>query len=88
MRNNRVQWVNSNFRTALMLLDEVSRRKLAIVVGFQVTLGFLDLLGVAAIGILGALSITGLQSSKPGDRVNQALELLNIQNLSFQIKIH
>jgi ATP-binding cassette subfamily C protein len=71
-----------------MLLDEVSRRKLAIVVGFQVTLGFLDLLGVAAIGILGALSITGLQSSKPGDRVNQALELLNIQNLSFQIKIH
>jgi ABC-type multidrug transport system fused ATPase/permease subunit len=70
-----------------MLLDEVSRRKLAIVVGFQVTLGFLDLLGVAAIGILGALSITGLQSSKPGDRVNQALELLNIQNLSFQTQV-
>lgn len=87
MRNNRVQWANSNFRTALMLLDEVSRRKLAIVVGFQVTLGFLDLLGVAAIGILGALSITGLQSSKPGDRVNQALEMLHIQNLSFQTQV-
>ncbi len=87
MRNNGVQWVNSNFRTALMLLDEVSRRKLAIVVGFQITLGFLDLLGVAAIGILGALSITGLQSSKPGNRVNQALELLNIQNLSFQTQV-
>ncbi len=87
MRNNRVQWANSNFRTALMLLDEVSRRKLAIVIGFQVTLGFLDLLGVAAIGILGALSITGLQSSKPGDRVNQALELLQIQNLSFQTQV-
>jgi ABC-type multidrug transport system fused ATPase/permease subunit len=87
VRNNGVQWVNSNFRTALMLLDEVSRRKLAIVVGFQITLGFLDLLGVAAIGILGALSITGLQSSKPGNRVNQALELLNIQNLSFQTQV-
>ena len=87
MLNNRVRWVNSNFRTALMLLDEVSRRKLAIIAGFQVTLGFLDLLGVAAIGILGALSITGLQSSKPGDRVNQALELLHIQNLSFQTQV-
>ena len=87
MLNNRVQWVNSNFRTALMLLDEVSRRKLAIVVGFQVTLGFLDLLGVAAIGILGALSITGLQSSEPGDRVNQALDILHIQNLSFQTQV-
>ena len=87
MLNNRVRWVNSNFRTALMLLDEVSRRKLAIIAGFQVTLGFLDLLGVAAIGILGALSITGLQSSKPGDRVNQALGLLHIQNLSFQTQV-
>lgn len=70
-----------------MLLDKASRRKLAIVVGFQVTLSFLDLLGVAAIGILGALSITGLQSNKPGDRVNQALELLHIQNLSFQSQV-
>jgi len=85
--NHKVGWVNSNFRTSLMLLDKVSRRKLAIVVGFQVTLSFLDLLGVAAIGILGALSITGLQSSKPGDRVNQALELLHIQNLSFQSQV-
>ena len=87
MLNHKVGWVNSNFRTSLMLLDKVSRRKLAIVVGFQVTLSFLDLLGVAAIGILGALSITGLQSSKPGDRVNQALELLHIQNLSFQSQV-
>ena len=87
MLNHKVGWVNSNFRTSLMLLDKVSRRKLAIVVGFQVTLSFLDLLGVAAIGILGALSITGLQSNKPGDRVNQALELLHIQNLSFQSQV-
>lgn len=84
MLSNRVRWVNSNFRTALMLLDRKARRKLALVVGFQVILGFLDLLGVAAIGILGALSITGLQSSKPGNRVNQALEILHIENLTFQ----
>ena len=87
MLKNRVRWVNSNFRTALMLLDKKAQRKLALVVGFQVILGFLDLLGVAALGILGALSITGLQSSKPGNRVNQALELLHIQNLTFQTQV-
>ncbi len=86
MLSNRVRWVNSNFRTALMLLDRKAQRKLALVVGFQVILGFLDLLGVAAIGILGALSITGLQSSEPGNRVNQALEILHIENLTFQVQ--
>jgi ATP-binding cassette subfamily C protein len=69
-----------------MLLDRKAQRKLALVVGFQVILGFLDLLGVAAIGILGALSITGLQSSEPGNRVNQALEILHIENLTFQVQ--
>jgi len=44
----------------------------------------LDLLGVLAIGLLGALSVSGLQSNKPGDRVSSALQLLQISNLSFQ----
>jgi len=85
--SNRVRWENSNFRTALMLLDRKAQRKLSLVVGFQVILGFLDLLGVAAVGILGALSITGLQSREPGNRVTQALEILHIQNLTFQVQV-
>jgi len=44
----------------------------------------LDLLGVIAIGLLGALSVTGLQSSAPGNRVSAALKILHIQNESFQ----
>lgn len=87
MLSNRVRWENSNFRTALMLLDRKAQRKLSLVVGFQVILGFLDLLGVAAVGILGALSITGLQSREPGNRVTQALEILHIQNLTFQVQV-
>jgi ABC-type multidrug transport system fused ATPase/permease subunit len=70
-----------------MLLDRKAQRKLSLVVGFQVILGFLDLLGVAAVGILGALSITGLQSREPGNRVTQALEILHIQNLTFQVQV-
>ena len=44
----------------------------------------LDLMGVIAIGLLGALSVTGLQSNEPGDRVNSALRFLHISDASFQ----
>lgn len=44
----------------------------------------LDLLGVIAIGLLGALSVTGLQSQAPGDRVSAALRFLHISNATFQ----
>lgn len=49
-------------------------------------MGILDLLGVLAIGLLGALSVSGLQSNQPGDRVSSVLEFLHILNLSFQIQ--
>ncbi len=52
----------------------------------QAGIGALDLLGVIAIGLLGALSVTGLQSRKPGDRVSTVLDILHIANLSFQIQ--
>jgi ABC-type multidrug transport system fused ATPase/permease subunit len=41
-------------------------------------------LGVLAIGLLGALSVTGIQSREPENRVSQALQFLNISNFSFQ----
>ncbi len=47
-------------------------------------MGALDLLGVLAIGLLGALSVTGLQSRNPGDRMSALLKLLHISNESFQ----
>ncbi len=83
----RVTWVNSNFRSALMLLDRPAQKKLALVVTFQLILSFLDLLGVAAIGMLGALSITGIQSERPGDRVAQALNFLHLNNFELQTQV-
>ncbi len=46
----------------------------------------MDLLGVAIIGILGALAISGVQSSKPGNRVNFVLSSLHIENQSLQMQ--
>jgi ABC-type multidrug transport system fused ATPase/permease subunit len=50
-------------------------------------MGILDLLGVVAIGLLGALSITSLQSAEPLERVTWALRFLHISNASLQIQI-
>jgi ABC-type multidrug transport system fused ATPase/permease subunit len=53
----------------------------------QVALSLLDLIGVAAIGILGALAVTGIQSQVPGNRVNRVLNLLGMGNLDFQVQV-
>ena len=46
----------------------------------------LDLLGVAVIGLLGAISISGLQSNAPGGGVSSALQILHISNSTFQVQ--
>jgi ABC-type multidrug transport system fused ATPase/permease subunit len=47
-------------------------------------MGGLDLLGIAAIGLLGALSVSGLQSTSPGVRIEEVLNLLRIQDAPFE----
>jgi len=53
----------------------------------QIIIGAFDLLGIAIIGILGALAVTGIQSNEPGDRVSKILELLSINSYSFQKQV-
>ena len=74
----------SDFKQAVGVLSSADKRKLSFVVILQVFLGALDLLGVLAIGLLGTLSVTGIQSKVPGDRVNRVLSILQIENTSFQ----
>lgn len=47
----------------------------------------LDLLGVIAVGLLGALAVTELQSESQGDRVNSLLRFLHLQEATFQNQI-
>lgn len=75
---------SSPFMRGLGLLSKRDSRKLKLVVFLQVFLGGLDLVGVALIGILGALSITGVQAQEPGNRVGSILGILKLDNLSFQ----
>lgn len=78
-------WIDfGKIREITDVLEVRHKRKLYFLSAVQVALGVLDLLGVAVFGVLGALTVTGVQSTTPTERVQQVLSLLHIQNLSFQ----
>jgi ABC-type multidrug transport system fused ATPase/permease subunit len=72
---------------SIRTLPSTDRNKLKIVVAIQILFGFLDLAGVAIIGVIGSLSVSGVRSSAPGDRVSSLLEFFNLANLEFQTQI-
>jgi ABC-type multidrug transport system fused ATPase/permease subunit len=69
---------------SLMILEKKDRLKSLALVVIQVGLSFIDLLGVALFGVLGALAINGSASRAPGDRVQTLLEFLRIDQESIQ----
>lgn len=80
-------WEKSIISRSSRVLSRVDQRKTISIVFLQISLGALDLLGVGAIGILGALAVSGVQSRQPGNRVNAVLELLHINSYSFQFQV-
>jgi ATP-binding cassette, subfamily B, bacterial PglK len=83
----RSRWESSSLRRALRILSPTDQRKVVLVSILQIFLGFLDLLGVLAIGLLGTLSVSGLESSVPGEGVSKVLRILRIQDFEFQTQV-
>lgn len=78
---------SSTIFRSLQTLPVADRSRVIAVVFLQVALALLDLTGVAVMGIVGALAVTGVQSLKPGGTVSAVLDALNLQNLSFQEQV-
>ena len=75
---------NSIIARSVRILSSSERKKVIAVVLIQISFGLLDLAGVALVGILGALAVTGVQAKGPGDRVSTALQFLGIQDSTLQ----
>ncbi len=69
------------------MLDPKDRLKVGAIAVLQVFSGLLDLAGVVVIGALGALSVNGIQSRQPGNRVTKFLETLHLDSFSFQSQV-
>lgn len=83
----REKWRRSTIGRSAMVLSRADRRKVLAVVFLQISFGLFDLLGVALIGVIGALAITGVQSREPGNRVSEVLEFLQLDGQSLQIQV-
>jgi ABC-type multidrug transport system fused ATPase/permease subunit len=66
------------------LLTDLEKKKTLAIVFVQVLLGILDLAGVALIGILAALTLSGIDGRQPGDRVTNFLKIANLDSYTFQ----
>jgi len=74
-------------RACASVLPAGDKQKIFTVTMVQVALSFLDLVGVALIGIVGAISITGIQSQKPGVTTERILSALNLGTLDFYSQV-
>lgn len=83
----RRSWAKTGIARSAKALDRPDRQKIILVIILQVVLGIVDLIGVAIVGILGALAVTGVQSGRTGSRVEWALQTLNLDNFSFQSQV-
>jgi ABC-type multidrug transport system fused ATPase/permease subunit len=73
--------------TTYKILNKNDKKILMIVIFLQLILNFLDLIGIALFGLLGALAVNGISFKTPGTRSSQVLEFLNIDGLTFQFQV-
>jgi ABC-type multidrug transport system fused ATPase/permease subunit len=72
---------STELKKVLLLLEKKDRLKLFLVLIVNTFLAFLDLFGVALIGVTSAILIRGLQGLTAGDQVSRFLEILNLDGL-------
>jgi ABC-type multidrug transport system fused ATPase/permease subunit len=85
---------NSNLLTRNQILGLVFKKlskpdktKLILIIIAMFFLSLLDLIGVALIGLVGTLSVSGIQSVPPSGAVYEFLSILRIDGFSFQAQV-
>ena len=77
---------NHVFRKSLNLLNRSEKRKLGLITLVQIFSSFLDLLGIAVVGVLGAITVIGFGSGQPGNRVSFFLRILHLDRSTLQVQ--
>jgi len=75
------------FREYLEIFDQGEKRRIFRLALAQTSLGVFDLLGIATIGLIGALSATGLRSLQPEGTMSRILQTFNLENFTFQTQV-
>jgi ATP-binding cassette, subfamily B, bacterial PglK len=78
---------NSHLLEIWLILSKRDRWVLKLVVLTQILLSVLDLLGVALIGVIGALSVYGIQSQDSSNFAQTVTKFIGIETLTFQNQV-
>ena len=76
-----------NLVRILNILSTKEKRKISLIIVVNIFLGIIDLIGVAAIGLLGALTVVGFGASGKSDSLIKITEFFRIDDLIFQYQI-
>lgn len=79
--------LSENLERADSFLTPLDRKRIIVIGLAQVFLSLFDLLGVALIGVIGALSVNGINSRGSGDRVSKVLDFFLLGDMEFQSQV-
>lgn len=72
---------------AFSILSNSQRKKVGLLIFLSVAINFLDLAGIALIGVISSIAINGLTSRAQNPTILKLLEILNIDKVQFEIQI-
>jgi len=87
VNNSKRRVKNSTITRSFWVLDKSDRKKLFFVTCVQVATSLSDLLGVIAIGLLGAIALASNQVGAQDARLESTLSFLNLSDLEFQMQV-
>ena len=77
----------SSTRKCFHLLSTQEIQRLKLVSGAQVILALLDLVAVSALGLVGSLTVYGIQSKRPEGSIFKLLDFVGLNSFSFQAQV-
>ena len=79
--------LHKQLRVIFKLFNYKDKQKLLLVTFIQIVLSLLDLVGVALIGVVGVLAISGIQAKPNSNTVYSILEILNLESRPFELQV-
>lgn len=73
----------SNFKDIFKIVVGNQRKTISVIVLIQISLGFLDLFGVALVGMLTTIAATGYRTQSPNEGLNAFLTQFGVSNLTL-----
>lgn len=87
MNNESTVQTRNAIKRSFLILSSRDKKKVSFILLIQISLGLLDLIGIALMGFIGSLAVTGISSRQTGNRVTLVLKFIGIDKYSLHAQI-